>query len=61
MTVLEDRAHKVTVCDKCFRASCWQGEFMCEDARTAGTVEKTVAELRAGNFGEHEHYWRKSQ
>jgi epoxyqueuosine reductase QueG len=47
----------VTVCDKCFRACCWQGEFMCDEARTAGITVKTVAELRAGKFGEHEHYW----
>jgi hypothetical protein len=50
---------KVTVCDKCFRASCWHGEFMCDDARGAGITVKTVAELRAGNFGEHEDYWRR--
>ena len=28
----------VTVCDKCLRASCWQGISMCEDARAAGIV-----------------------
>lgn len=54
-----DSARKVTVCDKCFRACCWQGEFMCDAARTAGTVDKTIAELRAGDFGEHEHYWEE--
>lgn len=48
----------VTVCDKCLRACCWQGEFMCDDARTAGTVERTVAQLREGQYGEHEDYWR---
>lgn len=50
--------HRVTVCDKCFRACCWQGEFMCEAARAAGTTVKTVAELRAGKYGEHEDYWK---
>lgn len=35
----------VTVCDKCFRASCWHGIHMCGDGRTAGTVQKTVKEL----------------
>jgi hypothetical protein len=44
----------VTVCDACFQVSCWQGEFMCDDAKTAGTVEKTVEELLAL---EHPHYW----
>ena len=47
----------VTVCDACLRACCWQGEFMCDDARTASTFQRTVAELRAGNYGEHESYW----
>jgi hypothetical protein len=35
----------ITVCDKCFCASCWQGILMCEQAREAGTVEKTKEEL----------------
>lgn len=29
----------ITVCDACKRASCWQGIFMCEQSRGAGTVE----------------------
>lgn len=47
---------RITVCDKCLQASCWQGSFMCDDARTAGTVVKTVSELRKLNL-EHESYW----
>lgn len=35
----------VTVCDLCFRASCWKGKLMCEYSKQAGTVEKTVVEL----------------
>lgn len=50
----------VTVCSACLRACCWQGEFMCDAADMAGTVERTVRQLRAGKHGEHEHYWRKS-
>lgn len=50
--------YKVTVCAECLRACCWQGEFMCEAARNAGTVVKTVGELRAGKYGEREDYWR---
>ena len=49
---------KILVCDKCFRACCFQGEFMCDDARLAGTVLMSVSELRAGNHGENEHYWK---
>lgn len=48
---------KVTVCDACLCASCWQGIFMCEEARDAGIVVKTVAELRSLNL-ENEDYWR---
>lgn len=38
---------KVTVCSKCLRASCWNGLFYCDDFKSAGTIEKTVQELRA--------------
>lgn len=38
---------KVTVCASCLRASCWQGEFYCDDYKSAGTVEKTMDELLA--------------
>lgn len=37
----------VTVCDRCLQASCWEGIFMCDEAQFAGTVEKTVDELKA--------------
>lgn len=47
---------KITVCDNCLQASCWHGEFMCDEAYVSGTVEKTVGELRKLNY-EHEHHW----
>ena len=47
----------VTVCSKCLRASCWQGEFYCDDYRTAGIVQKTRKELRALKR-EHPDYWK---
>jgi hypothetical protein len=53
-----DPETRITVCDACFRACCWQGQFMCDDARDAGTTVRTVRELRDGNHGEHEDYWR---
>lgn len=52
---------KVTVCSACLRACCWQGSFMCDAADMAGTVEKTIAELRAGQYGESPHYWNKDR
>ncbi len=46
----------ITVCDKCFRASCWHGIFMCDDAVGAGLVTKTVAELKKLNVEHPSHY-----
>jgi hypothetical protein len=51
--------NKITACDKCLRASCWQGLFFCEDYMTAGTIEKTVEELRDLNL-ENECYWKEA-
>jgi epoxyqueuosine reductase QueG len=48
----------VTVCDKCSRASCWKGEFMCDEARSAGTVKKHISELGAMGL-EHPDYWKE--
>ncbi len=46
----------ITVCDACFRACCWKGIFMCDDARDAGTVERTVQQcVELGE--EHSDYW----
>lgn len=52
----QPRIEYVTVCDNCLKACCWQGMFMCDDARTAGTTVKTKTELRKRNL-EHESYW----
>jgi len=46
----------VTVCDNCLQASCWQGEFCCDDYKLAGTTEKTVKELRDLGL-ENPSYW----
>lgn len=37
---------KVTVCAVCLTAACWQGVFMCDDSRNAGTVDLLVYQLR---------------
>lgn len=49
----------VIVCDECLQASCWLGEFMCEESRDAGTTEKSVKELRKLGY-EHSDYWKRS-
>lgn len=46
----------IEVCDNCLQSSCWLGIFMCDNAFEAGTVLKTVAELRKLAL-EHESYW----
>lgn len=54
-----DDARIITVCDKCFMACCWHGEFMCDESKEAGTVEKTVKELNQLNLEHPSHYSRK--
>lgn len=49
----------ITVCSECHRACCWQGEFMCDESQFASTVQMTRKQLREGNYGEHEDYWKK--
>jgi len=46
MTDTIEKEQTVTVCDKCFQASCWKGIFMCDESRYAGTTEKTISELK---------------
>jgi len=38
---------EITVCEKCHKASCWLGLFMCEGARNANTVEMRRRDLIA--------------
>jgi hypothetical protein len=51
----------ITVCDKCFESSCWQGEFMCSQAYSAGITDRHVSNLISRNPGNHEHpdWWNK--
>ena len=53
---MNDEELFVTVCAACYLSCCWQGEFMCDDARGAGTIDLSVAELKKLAL-EHEHYW----
>lgn len=49
-------ATMVTVCDRCLCASCWQGEFYCDDYRGAGTTELPRAKLKEMAL-EDPSYW----
>jgi len=53
-----DDATQVEVCAACKCRCCWVGEFYCQDAKTAGVVTLTVAELRKLDL-EHERYWAR--
>jgi len=50
----------ITVCSACKCATCWQGEFYCQDYRTAGTVEITIREARALNR-ENPTWWLRDE
>lgn len=47
----------ITVCDECHRACCWQGTFMCDEARNAGTINLPLSELQQMAL-EHPDYWK---
>ncbi|MEY4548961.1 MAG: hypothetical protein RL685_5156 [Pseudomonadota bacterium] len=46
----------MVVCGVCLTACCWHGVFMCQHARNAGVVERTVAELDALGYEHPDHY-----
>ena len=46
----------IEVCMSCGRASCWYGEFVCNESKHVGTRLKTVKELRLLGL-EHEKNW----
>lgn len=46
----------VTVCASCLCASCWHGEFYCDDYKTADLVKKTRAELLAAGREHPDHF-----
>lgn len=47
----------ITVCSKCFRASCWQGKFYCDDYIWADTIDLPISKLKTMDL-ENESYWR---
>ena len=50
-----DLSELITVCDKCSKASCWHGYFMCDSSVSAGTTKKMRGELLKLNL-EHPDY-----
>lgn len=49
-------SNAITVCASCLRASCWQGEFYCDEYKTANTIEKPISELIKLNLESPEYF-----
>lgn len=47
---------QITVCASCLTAACWQGEFYCQEFKTANITDLPVKRLRK-MAREHPHYW----
>lgn len=47
---------EITVCDKCLRASCWHGIWMCDDAIGAGLIQLPRWKLDELNREHPSHY-----
>jgi hypothetical protein len=54
--VLAPAPDMITVCDRCLRACCWKGVFMCDDSQNAGTRELSAGTLAIIDR-EHPDYW----
>lgn len=54
----KDRSEKrlVQVCTECGRASCWHGDFLCNESKSAGIELKTAKELDKNNLENKDHY-----
>lgn len=55
--LIHKKKQTVTVCSKCLRASCFHGANMCENSRSAGTVDMTIDELKKLDL-EDESWWK---
>lgn len=50
----------IQVCSECLQASCWQGNFMCDESKEAYTIYQTVRQLKIENR-EHPDYWKTDE
>lgn len=57
---MTDLDKRVTVCDSCLQASCWQGTFMCDQAQGAGIVSLPVSKLKE-LARENPCYWKTDE
>lgn len=54
------RDYWVTVCAECLQASCWQGEFYCQRAKSADTMRVRASYLRKARR-EHPSYYTRAR
>lgn len=57
---IDDDDRLVTVCASCLCASCWLGEFGCDNYRAADCQQFTVSELRKLDR-EDPSYWAEER
>ena len=50
----------ITVCSKCKKACCWQGNFYCDDYKTAGALTIPRSTLEKWEL-ESSHYWDEEE
>lgn len=53
-----DKNIRITVCDNCFLATCWQGKFMCDEAIESGTIDLPIWVLEKLDL-EHPDHWKR--
>jgi hypothetical protein len=58
LSQLSPRERTITVCASCKRASCWQGEFYCDEYKTADIINLPLSKLKKMKL-EHPCYWDK--
>lgn len=46
----------IQVCTECGMASCWHGEFLCQNSKFAGLELKTAKELDDKKLEDKHHY-----
>ena len=56
---MPDRDYPVTVCAACLTASCWHGEFYCQEYKTASTTIRMASELRRMGYEHPSHFSKK--
>lgn len=54
--IMDDKLRKVTVCDRCFTASCWHYEFVCDNFQGAGLIDLPVWILDRLDLEHRSHY-----